>query len=89
MKAILMSKENPDGYKLEELLIQLQNEINDKNKKIIGDGSDLSKHVQANNLQIMRHLNEARNYQVDSFLQMSKKAPDEGANGKPRIGSGS
>ena len=86
MKTILMSKENPTGYKLEELLTQLINEIKDKNAKIINDNSDLSKLVQNNNLKIVFSLNDALNAQRHSFLQMSKKAPDDGPNGKPRIG---
>jgi hypothetical protein len=85
-KNILMSAENPTGHKLEELLIQLQNEINDKNNKIISDQSDLSLAVQDNNLQIMKLLNQARNLQVNSFELMAKKAPDNGPSGEKRIG---
>ena len=81
-----MSAENPTGHKLEELLIQLQNEINDKNNKIISDQSDLSLAVQDNNLQIMKLLNQARNLQVNSFELMAKKAPDNGPSGEKRIG---
>lgn len=83
---ILMSAENPTGHKLEELLVQLQNEVNDKNNKIINDQSELSLAVQDNNSQVMELLNQARNLQVNSFELMAKKAPDNGPTGQSRIG---
>lgn len=83
---LLMSRENPTGHKLEELMVKLQNEVNAKNKKIINDSSDLSLAVQENNLEIIKRLNEIRNLQLSSFELMAKKAPDNGPSGKARIG---
>lgn len=83
---ILMSKENPRGHKLEDLMVKLQNEVNAKNNKILNDKSNLSLTVQGNNLAIMKHLNEIKNLQVYSFDLMAEKAPDNGPNGQPRIG---
>jgi len=85
-ETILMSKENPTGHKLEDLMVLLQQEVTAKNDKILGDKSKLSVTVQGNNVAILEHLNEIRNLQLFSFELMSKKAPDGGPLGKPRIG---
>lgn len=83
---ILMSKENPNGWKLEELLAQVRKELLVKTEKITGDESAVSMKVQCNNLSIMRQLFNAEALQRDSIAALDAKAPDEGPNGQPRIG---
>lgn len=87
--SILMSYENPDGFKLEDLMVLLANEMNVKNDNAKTDKSKLSKAVQANNLEILKHMNEIKNLQLHSYELMAEKAHDGGVNGKPRIGEGS
>ena len=86
MKTILMSKENPKGAKLEELLIQIANELTVKNEKIIADTSSLSFYIQNNNLTITKLLKSAFNIQMDTMKKLDEKSPDEGVTGTPRIG---
>lgn len=83
---ILMSAENPNGWKLEDLLAQLRKELLIKTEKITGDSSVLSLKVQCNNLSILRHLHTAESLQRDSYALLATKAPDEGPNGQARIG---
>jgi len=83
---ILMSPENPDGWKLEELLRSLQNEVYEKSAKIAGDESLLSKTVQNHNLQIIGLLAQAEGIQRQSFALLDDKGPNQGPTGVPRIG---
>lgn len=83
---ILMSKENPNGWKLEDLLCQVRKELLVKTEKITGDESAVSMKVQCNNLSIMRHLFNAEALQRESIAVLATKAPDEGPNGQARIG---
>ena len=87
--SILMSYENPDGFKLQDLMVLLAQEMNVKNDNAKTDKSKLSKAVQANNLEILKHMNEIRNLQLHSYELMAEKAPDGGVKGTPRIGEGS
>jgi hypothetical protein len=83
---ILMSKENPNGWKLEELLAQIRKELLVKTEKITGDESTVSMKVQCNNLSIMRHLFNAEALQRESIAVLATKAPDQGPTGLARIG---
>lgn len=83
---ILMSAENPDGWKLEDLLAQVQKELMAKNLKIIGDDSKLACFVRGNNYVILTHLIAAEQLQRKSYEELAKLRPDEGPNGKARIG---
>lgn len=83
---ILMTAENPDGWKLEDLLTQLQKELMAKTQKIIGDDSKLACFVRGNNIAILTHLNAAENLQRKSYEELAKLRPDQGPNGQARIG---
>lgn len=83
---VLMSAENPSGFKLEELLATLQNEVTAKHQKIVSDDSEVSRHVQANNLKILVCLAEAERLQRDSYARLSEIAADAGPEGVARIG---
>lgn len=83
---ILMSAENPDGQKLEELLATLRNEITEKNNKIKSDKSNLSNHIQVNNNRLILLLAQAEKIQRSSYELLEIKAQDAGPRGTPRIG---
>lgn len=85
-KNMLMSAENPNGHKLEDLLATLQNEIVEKNNKIKSDKSSLSHHVQVNNNRLISLLAQAEKVQRSSLELLAAKAPDPGPKGTPRIG---
>lgn len=86
IKTVLMSSNNPDGWKLEDLLVTLTNELEEKTRKVEKDTSTLSKTIQNNNLQIIGLLVQARAIQEQTYNLLNAKAPDEGATGSPRIG---
>ena len=85
---VLMSKDNPSGWKLEELLPQLRQEIADKNARIAGDQSATAILVRANNFRVLDHLLAAEDLQRNTVDRLSALAPDPGPNGPPRIGAG-
>lgn len=83
---VLMSRENPSGWKLEELTEKLRGEIQAKSLNIAGDMSIEAQTVTNNNFQILGLLMQIEALQRQSFAVMSQIGPDKGPNGKPRIG---
>lgn len=84
---VLMSVDNPTGWKLEDLLLQLRDEIVTKSGRIENDGSEFAQTVLANNNALLGKLLEAEDIQRGSMALLDKKAPDTGPSGKPRIGT--
>lgn len=89
MKPILMSRDNPTGHKLEELLQTVRNEVADKCLSLAHDPSYTAQVVLRNNRRIMDLLYEAENVQRESLLELDRLGPDQGPTGKPRVGVGS
>lgn len=85
---VLMSADNPKGWKLEDLLIQLREEIAAKNARIAGDQSATAILVRANNTRILDHFYVAEDLQRDSVARLDALRPDPGPGGTPRIGAG-
>lgn len=83
---ILMSAENLNGYKLEDLLAQVKEEVAGKINKIINDPSPHAQLVVRNNLAIIEHLGAAEALQRTSYIVLDAKAPNQGPTGQPRIG---
>jgi hypothetical protein len=86
MIKVLMSVDNPQGFKLEELLKQLQIEVEEKTARVANDTSELAESVKCNNRQIVLLLSNAERLQRASFKLMAAKYPDTGPSGTPRIG---
>ena len=86
---VLMSPENPTGWKLEDLLRELQSEVLGKCNKISADTRWQARRVLRNNEQIVGLLAQAEALQRDSYDVLDAMAPNEGPLGKPRIGNGS
>lgn len=84
--ALLMSAENPEGAKLEEILDQIADELKAKNAKLEGDFSPCSVHVANNNLSIISALRKCVAIQEDSIAKLSELGQDNGPYGTPRIG---
>ncbi len=84
---ILMTRDNPDGFKLEELAEKLRTEIQAKTLNISGDPRLVAQTVVNNNAQIIGLLFQIEALQRQSYVLMSKIRPDEGPEGEPRIGS--
>jgi hypothetical protein len=85
MKPILMSKENPNGYKLEQLLEQLAQELMIKNENIAHDNGEVSQFVRGNNLEIIRNLTRSKQLQDQSYKMLEKLGTDQGPKGKARL----
>lgn len=84
---LLMSAENPTGWKLEELLTQLVTELQAKTAKIANDVRPAASTVHLNNLHIIRLLSQAAILQHQSVAALDAVAPDPGPLGTPRIGA--
>lgn len=85
---VLMSAGNPTGWKLEDLLTQIAEDLRIKNDALEGDGSPTSKAVQLNNAGIIDCLALAGVRQTDTLRRLNLLAPDLGPTGTPRIGAG-
>lgn len=85
-KPVLMGSDNHNGWKLEELLLQLKQEVSEKINKIIDDPSPQAQLVVRNNLSIIQHLGAAEALQRSSFVVLDALRTNEGPAGKPRIG---
>lgn len=84
---VLMSAENPNGWKLEDLLAVLRHEVEQKTQRIINDDSEVAQQVRINNYRIMACLSEAHLLQVASYQLLAEKVgPNPGPLGKARIG---
>lgn len=97
-----MSKTNPKGRKLEELLEercaelqQVRQEVQAKNDLISNDPGMVAAIVRSNNARIDNLLSdaallidEAKQMQLSSIARLATIAPDPGPEGTPRIGGG-
>lgn len=84
---VLMSSENHNGWKLEELLAQVKQEVSEKINKIINDPSPQAQLVVRNNLAIIEHLGAAEALQRSSYIVLDAMKANEGPTGTPRIGN--
>lgn len=84
---VLMSRDNPEGWKLEDLLSQLRDEIVAKNRNIANDDRPAAQAVHQNNKAILQLLAGCENLQRDSLSRLDALGPDQGPLGKPRIGA--
>lgn len=82
---VLMGPDHPEGWKLEELLDQLQGEIESKSHKINLDDRPQARQVLRNNQQIIGLLAQAEALQRSSYDILDAMAPNEGPLGNPRI----
>ena len=89
MTPLLMSPENPDGWKLEELFDRLIAEIEVKCTKISGDPREVARQVLENNRNIIGMLRLCATTQRQSMAALDTIGPNQGPLGKPRIGVGS
>lgn len=84
---VLMSRENPNGWKLESLTEKLREEINSKSLNIASDPSVEARLVTNNNFQILGLLMQIEALQRESMVIMSQLGPDQGPTGRARLGA--
>lgn len=87
MSNLLMSKENPNGWKLEELLAQIHRELGEKNQLLLNDDCKVSEMIQLNNHEIMYNLMDSIHLQNDTMNRLDALGENQGPTGKPRIGN--
>ena len=84
---VLMSSDNHEGWKLEDLLDRLGLEVAIKSEKINEDPSVVARTVTQNNEQIIGLLIQAAAIQRQSYIMMSGIRTDDGPTGNTRIGN--
>jgi hypothetical protein len=88
MTHYLVSDENPNGLKLELLLMALRREVLTRCNKIADDTRPEAQHVLKNNIKVLEHLTAAIELADDSTHVLDKAfGPSQSAKGgPPRIG---
>ena len=86
MTHFLLSEENPDGFKLEDILRTLRKDVLIRCTKIADDSTDAAHRVIDNNMKILNLLTEAISVAEDSTMTLDK-AFGRSVPGQPRIGT--
>jgi len=81
----LVTDENPDGWRLEDILMVIQNDILRRTQKITDDNRPEARAVLNNNIEIMRCLSQSIEHAEDSTRILNKAFGPHVA-GQPRIG---
>jgi hypothetical protein len=85
MTKFLVTPENPTGWKLEDILAEIQNDIIRRSHKMIDDHRPEARAVLKNNFVILTHLSEAIAHAQDSTRIIKSFGPPA-ADGQPRLG---
>ncbi len=81
---LLVTAENPGGWKLEDILTEIQNDMIRRSNKIIDDDRGEARKVLLNNIEILALLTTCIEMARDSTAVLNSLGPHE--DGKPRIG---
>jgi hypothetical protein len=83
----LVTPENPTGWRLEDILGEIQKDIIRRCNKILDDPSPVAALVRYNNVRIMGLLTECIKLAEDSTRLLNSLGPSQAAHGgPPRIG---
>lgn len=83
-----MTADNPDGWKLEELLPQIAAELEAKTRRLESNVDPVAVAVCRNNREIINLLKMAEGTQRATLDALAAIGPDQGPRGKPRLGPG-
>lgn len=88
MTRFLVTPENPSGWRLEDILGEIQKDIVRRCSKILDDPSPVAAPVRYNNIKILGHLTECIKLAEDSTRLLNSIGPSQAtaAGGTPRIG---
>lgn len=88
MTRFLVSDENPEGFKLEDILTVIRADIIRRCDRITADTRPEALHVLANNVKVLDHLTQAINLAMDSSKTLDRSfGPSQARKGgAPRIG---
>jgi len=87
MTKFLVSDDNLDGFKLEDILRAIRKDILYRCNKITDDDRSEAGHVLSNNITILGLLTDAIELAEDSSLVLQKSFGPTKQDGPPRIGS--
>jgi hypothetical protein len=83
----LVTPENPSGWRLEDILGEIQKDIIRRCSKVLDDPSPVAAPVRFNNVKILGLLTECIKLAEDSSRQLNSLGPSQAAaGGAPRIG---
>ena len=86
MTKFLVSDENKQGYKLEEILLVLRADILKRCQNVVEDHRPEALHVMANNMKILDMLTQCIHLAMDSTTVLNR-AFGPSQSGRPRIGT--
>jgi UDP-N-acetylmuramyl tripeptide synthase len=86
MTHFLVTDENPDGYRLEDILTMVRKDIILRATKIVDDARPEARHVLDNNVKILQLLTESIGIAEDSTRLLDKRLGPHQP-GEPRIGT--
>lgn len=81
----LVTDENPDGWKIEDILMTIQTDIFRRTQKIVGDSREEARAVMNNNIEILGMLSRCIEKATES-TQILDRSFGPHKEGKPRIG---
>lgn len=84
MTHFLVTEDNPDGSKLEDVLRKLRSDIIHRQTKIIDDDNAVAQKVIAHNMKILNHITECIELAESSTILLNKSFGPSGET--PRIG---
>lgn len=84
MTKFLVSEENAEGFRLEDILTAIRKDILSRSVKIADDSRPEARHVLDNNMKILNLLSDAINLADDSTRTLDKAFGPHGT--EPRIG---
>jgi len=88
MTRFLSTDEKPDGWRLEDILSEIQNDIIRRSEKIVGDHRAEARAVLHNNIEILAWLTQCIHKAEDSTRVLKSLGPSRaGIGGPPRIGA--
>lgn len=88
MTRFLVTPENPTGWRLEDILTEIQKDIIRRCSKILDDPSPVAAPVRYNNIKILGMLTECIKAAEDSTRLLNTLGPSLAARGgPPRIGT--
>jgi len=85
MTKFLVTPENPTGWKLEDILAEIQNDIIRRSHKLIDDHRPEARAVLKNNFNILTYLSQAIERAQDSTRIVNTLGPPAN-DGQPRLG---
>lgn len=85
MTKFLVTAENPTGWKLEDILTEIQNDIIRRSHKLIDDHRPEARAVLRNNFTILNLLSQSIERAQDSTKIVNTLGPPT-ADGQPRLG---